>query len=974
MKFELNKTYFGFKLLREEKIEEINAIGMIFEHEKSGARLIALKNNDDNKVFSISFKTIPKDDTGVAHILEHSTLCGSRKFPSKEPFLELIKSSLNTFLNAMTSPDKTTYPVASRNDKDFFNLMDVYLDAVFYPNIYKYPEIFMQEGWHYELENRNAPIIYKGVVFNEMKGALSSPERILGTLNQNSLFPDNTYRFNAGGDPEYIPELTYDEFLDFHRKYYHPSNSYILLYGNGDIEKELRFIDENYLSNFDKTDVDSAIEEQKPFETPVEISDFYPISAKENNADKTYLSMNFVIGKSYDSLLNTGINILKYILLDSSAAPLKKALIDANIGKDVFGEYEDDILQPYFSIIVKNSSEERKELFKKTVYDTLKRLHENGIDKDLKKAAVNKMEFKLREADYRGLPKGLVYDFALLKSWMRDKEPFEQLRYEKHLSYIKKNIDFYFENLIENYFLTNNHASVIVLNPKKGLAEEKEEKEREKLKKIKESLTEQEIDKLIEETKKLKKRQQEPDSEEVLNKIPHLAISDIDKKAEIIPSIEKKIDKTTVLHQHLRTNGIIYFNMLFDASPIEINKLQYLSLLAELLGALSTKQYTYAELSNLTDINMGGLSFSLNSYGDFKNKSEYHKKFVIKSKTLKTNFAKTTDIIDEIVNNTLFDDKNRIREIIRKIKSRMEMYIMTSGHTISSRRIHSNLSQKGMFDELTGGIEFYKFISNLDKNFDKKFDSIAQNLDEVKNTIFNKRNLLISVTATDNDFNSIKSDISKLTGNINDFGSKPINTLFDLKPQNEALLTPLNVQYVSMGNNYIDSGFEWTGKLHVLRTIISRDYLWNNIRVMGGAYGAFAHFDKYGDFSLSSYRDPNLAETIDVYKKLPDYIEKTDFTENEITKFIIGTIGIMDSPLTPSMKGDVAITRYIAGISNDDLQEDRDAVLSTTSTDIKNFAGMLKNLVSSGKYCVIGNEGKIKSNSEIFDKLTVVFE
>ncbi|NIA22565.1 MAG: insulinase family protein [Proteobacteria bacterium] len=974
MKFELNKICCGFRLIKKEKIEEINASGMIFEHEKSGAHLIVLKNEDDNKVFSISFKTIPKDDTGVAHILEHSTLCGSRKFPSKEPFLELMKGSLNTFLNAMTSPDKTTYPIASRNEKDFFNLMDVYLDAVFNPNIYKYPEIFMQEGWHYELENRDVPISYKGVVYNEMKGALSSPERILGTLNQSSLFPDNTYRFNAGGDPEYIPELTYETFLNFHRKYYHPSNSYILLYGDGDIEKELRFIDENYLSHFDKIEVDAMIEEQKLFETPVEISDFYPIAEKEDSANKTYLSMNFAVGKSSDSLLNTGSDILKYILLDSSAAPLKKALIDANIGKDVFGEYEDDILQPYFSIIVKNSSEEKKELFKNTVYETLKNLCKNGIDQDLKKAAINKIEFQLREADYRGLPKGLIYDFAMLKSWMRGKEPFEQLRYEKHLSYIKKNIDSYFEELIEKYFLDNKHASVIVLNPKRGMAEEKERKTNEKLKKIKESLTEQEINKLIEETKKLKKRQKEPDSEEVINKIPHLAISDINKKAEIIPSFRKEIGNTAVLHQPIRTNGIVYLNLLFDASPVKADKIQYMSLLGELLGAVNTKQYTYAELSNLIDINMGGLSFSLDSYGDFRNPSIYHKKFVVKSKTLETNFTKTIDIIDEVINNTIFNNKKRIREIVQRIKSRMEMYIMTSGHTVSSNRLHSNLSQRGMFDELTGGIEFYKFISNLDKNFDDKFESIVKNLEEVKNTVFNKRNLLIGIATPDSNFESIKSDITKLTETLNNAELKASDYSFTLAPKNEALLTPMNVQFVSMGNNYIDNGFKWSGKFYVLNTIISRDYMWNNVRVMGGAYGAFASFNKYGEFTLSSYRDPNLVETINVYKNLANYIEKTNFKEKEITKFIIGTIGKMDFPLTPSMKGKIAIGRYISGISNENLQKDRDDVLSTTSVDIKNFSGMLKQLISSGKYCVIGNEGKIKSNSTLFDKMTSVFE
>ena len=974
MNFKLNAIYNGFKLLREEKIEEIESIGRIFIHEKSGARLISLANDDDNKVFSISFKTIPKDDTGVAHILEHSTLCGSRKFPTKEPFLELMKSSLNTFLNAMTSPDKTTYPVASKNEKDFFNLMDVYLDAVFYPNIYKYPEIFMQEGWHYELENREAPIKIKGVVYNEMKGALSSPERILGELNQHSLFPDNTYRFNAGGVPEHIPELSYEAFLDFHKKYYHPSNSYILLYGNGDLEKQLKFINDNYLNNFDKTEVDTKITEQKPFKEQIELEDYYPISEKENEKDKTYLSMNFTIGKAYDSQLHIGMSILKYMLFDSSAAPLKKALIEANIGKDIFSTYEDDILQPYISIVCKNSDSDKKDKFKNIIYDSLKNLAENGIDKKLKTAAINIIEFMLREADYRGLPKGLVYDFYMFKTWMHDKDPFQPLQYNKYLSFIKKNIDTYFEDLIKEHFLNNTHSSIIILKPQKGLAEKKNLEEAEKLKKIKDSLLPQEIDEIISNTKKLIKRQQTPDSKEAIASIPHLKISDIKREISIIPSEKKTINNTVILHQPIKTNGIVYLNMMFDASVIDKEQIQYLSLLAEVLGQIDTKKHDYTELSNLIDTHLGGIEFSLNSYGDFKKPSEYHKIFSINAKVLKNNTDKLMELATEIMNDSLFDNKKRLEEIIRKIKSRMEMYIMGSGHKVAALRLHSHLSQRGKFDELTGGIEFYKFISSLEKSFDKQYEIIRNNLQAARELIFNRNNLTMGIVAPKDDYNAVKGNIADLIDNIKTSETKQFNYSFELSRKNEALLAPLNVQFVTRGNNYTSMGYKWSGKYNVLVTLVARDYLWNNIRVMGGAYGTFMIMDRFGEFTLSSYRDPNLTETLNTYKNLPEYIKNITLNREDLTKYIIGTIGKMDAPLTPSMKGKIALSRYISNITNEELQKERDEVLSISVDDIKNSYEMLNNLISSSNYCAMGNEGKLKENKDIFDKLIPVFE
>ena len=471
MEYKIGTNYNGFILVREENIKEVNSIARIFEHEKTGARLLHMENDDTNKVFSIGFKTPPEDSTGVMHILEHSVLCGSRKFPTKEPFVELVKGSLNTFLNAMTFSDKTIYPIASQNEKDFFNLMDVYLDAVFYPNIYKTKEILMQEGWHYDLEKKEDELTYKGVVYNEMKGAFSSPEGILMRKIQETLFPDNTYSNESGGDPKYIPDLTYEQFIDTHKKYYHPSNSYIFLYGDMNLEKCLKFINEEYLADFDRKEIDAEIKPQEKYNSIKDVEYIYSISEEDDDSEKTFLALNYVTGRSTDEEVYMDLNLLEYILLEAEGAPLKKALLDAEIGKDVFGSFDGGILQPVFSIIAKNSDVSKKEEFRKVVYDTLNDIVKNGIDKKLIEGCINAFEFRLREADTGGYPKGLVYYMNAMDSWLYGGDPLMHIKYEHAIENVKKSLNTnHFEELIKKYMLDNTHASLLTLKPEKGLA------------------------------------------------------------------------------------------------------------------------------------------------------------------------------------------------------------------------------------------------------------------------------------------------------------------------------------------------------------------------------------------------------------------------------------------------------------------------------------------------------------------------
>lgn len=975
MNLELNKTYYGFKLIEEREIKEINSLERLFEHEKTGARLLNLQNDDDNKVFSIGFRTPPQNSTGLPHILEHSVLCGSRKFPTKEPFVDLLKGSLNTFLNAMTYPDKTIYPVASRNEKDFFNLMDVYLDAVFYPNIYNTPEIFMQEGWHYELSSREDELNYKGVVYNEMKGAFSSPEDILFRKIQESLFPDTPYSMESGGNPEVIPKLTLKEFREFHKKYYHPSNSYIFLYGNGDILNELKFIEENYLKDFDRINIDSRIPLQKPFKEQKELKADYPISDDEKEEDNTFLDLNFVVGKSVDPEIYLAFEIIEHLLLETPAAPLKKALVDAEIGKDVLGRFDNGIYQPIFSIIVKNSGEDKKEQFQKVVFDTLNELVQKGIDKKLIEASINIVEFKLREADFQGFPKGLLYCIKSMESWLYDGNPAMHLQYGPTLEKIKKALTSnYFEKLIEEYLLHNNHRSLLILKPKKGLSEEKAREVRKELDEYKAGLSEEDINKIIQDTEKLKLRQITPDSPEDQEKVPMVSIEDINPKAEKLPIVEKIENGIKILSHPMFTSNIGYVNLLFDSTAVEQELIPYIGLLAGVMGKLSTGRFSYGDLSNTININTGGIEFSPDAYTEKDNDEKYYPKFVVRSRALTDKMPKLFEILGEIVGHTEFDDRKRLKEIIREMKSRLEMTIFNRGHIVAGNHLLSYFSPHGKYNEILKGLDFYKFIAALEKDLDSKLEEISSNLMKVSKAIFNRENLIISYTAADEDYDKLKDNLSILINEIADEKLPKHEYKFQLSPANEGLLTQGKVQYVAKGYNYRKLGYDYSGVLRVLGTISGLDYLWNNIRVQGGAYGAFGRFDRNGNIFCTSYRDPNIRETLEAYDGLSDYIRNFEASEREMKKYVIGTISEMDAPLTPSMKGERASGYYISHLSFEEIQRERDEVLKTSQEDIKKCADLIDGAMKENYLCVLGNEGKIKQNQEIFNKLVNVFE
>jgi len=975
MSYIIGERYSGFKVLETKTISDIASEGTIFEHEKSGARLLFLKNEDDNKVFSISFRTPPKDSTGVPHILEHSVLCGSKKFPAKEPFVELAKGSLNTFLNAFTFPDKTMYPVASKNEKDFNNLIDVYMDAVLNPNIYKYPEILMQEGWHYELDKKEDEITYKGVVYNEMKGAFSSPESILFRKITETLFPDTTYGVESGGDPDVIPELTQEKFVEFHSKYYHPSNSYIFFYGDMDIEEKLKFLDENYLSDYERMEVDSAIALQKPYESIFDTVIEYPICEAEKEEDKTFLSLNFAVGSSVDPEIYLAFDILEHILLETPGSPLKKALIDNKIGKDVFGVFENSILQPVFSIVAKSSKVDKLDQFKKVVYDTLNDLVIKGIDKKSIEASINLKEFQLREADYQGYPKGLIYSMKCMDSWLYECSPFIHLSFEDTITKVKAALTTdYFEKFIRKYLLENTHASILTVKPLKGMEEKKAEEIRKKLAEYKAGLSDAELEEIVLNTSKLRERQMRPDSKEDLEKIPLLDLEDIGKDAEKLDILEKKAGDIKVLHFPVFTNKICYIDLFFDTCAVPQEKLPYLSILSSVLGKISTGKYYYEDLVNEVNIYTGGLGFTTAEYSLSGSDEVFYPKFAVKTKVLGHNIQKVFGILKEILTATEYDDKKRLKEIVQETKSRMEMMMFDRGHVVAANHLMSYFSAQGKYGDLTSGLYFYKFIVELEKNFDSRATDIVEALRDISSVIFTKDNLIAAVTAEEDEYNIFKESVPELCDSLGEGGSKPYSYSFDLKKANEGLMTSGKVQYVAKAYNFIKLGYKFTGSMLVLKTISNYDYLWNRVRVQGGAYGGFSSFMKNGNMFFTSYRDPNLAETLKIYDEAGEYFSGFETDKRQMTKYIIGTISDLDAPLTPSMKGERAAEYYFRKISYEDLQKERAEVLGTDVEKVRSFGKMLNELMKQDYLCVMGNEEKIKANKDVFGRLINIFE
>ncbi|MDD5089580.1 MAG: insulinase family protein [Candidatus Wallbacteria bacterium] len=960
--------FHGFRLQEKEKAAEINAEALLFSHEKSGARLLWLKNDDPNKVFAIAFRTPPADHTGLPHILEHSVLCGSRKFPGKEPFVELAKGSLCIFLNAFTFADKTMYPVASKNDKDFLKLVDVYLDSVLFPNIYRKPEILMQEGWHYELPSPDAAMTYKGVVYNEMKGSFSSPWSLVHRAVHQALFPVSPYRFVSGGDPDHIVDLSQEQFLDFHRKYYHPANSYIIIYGNCMPDQVFPLISGSFLDSFEHQVVDSEITNQPLIEGPREVEDDYPLAAGDNCNDKYFYSMSWVTGEATDAENYLACDMLRTMLVEMPGSPLKEALLKRGVGRDIRAHFYCELKQPVFSIHARNAGPGLKETFSQTVMETLEKLAQGGFDPGLAESVFNRKEFELREADDNGMPRGLTYAFQCMDSWLYDGPPLLHLRFKANMEKIRTQLNGgYFEKLIRRSLLDNKHRCRCVLIPRPGLLEKREQKLAEKLSGIRAGMSDQETAAVVENTLRLKELQKTPDSEEAQAAIPLLSLSDINTECPQFPLRQEPLHEGKILHHEQDTCGLVYVDLYFDLSWASQEKLAHLSLLSSLLGKVSTSSRKYSDLAKEINLHTGGIEFSSEVLPDCNCAENCFPKLIVKAKCVTGKLSELAALLREILVESRFDESDRILEIVRELKSRFESGMMQSGDYYVQRRIASYFSRYGIYQDRFSGISAYRSCVALERSFAGESAALSKSLADLTGSVFSRKNLLASVTCSATDFGPARKHLERLAEVLPDSVQGTSGVSINPVIANEGFMAPVQLQFAGKGYNIRKLGFKSSGRHQIFRTIVGMDYLWNRIRVQGGAYGAFVRMDLDGNVIFLSYRDPNLERTYQIYDELPDYLESFDVSDRELRKYIIGTIGRADGYLTPARIGETAARSFISGLNPEDRQREWQEILSSGVQDVRNLAGLVREILKKNCVCAIGAESVIRDSKGLFE-------
>ena len=962
-----------YTLLQEKNIAELSTEAKVYEHKKSGARVLCLKNQDENKVFSIAFRTPATDSTGVAHITEHSVLCGSEKFPLKDPFVELIKGSLNTFLNAMTYPDKTVYPVASTNDKDFQNLMDVYCDAVFHPNCIKNPHTFSQEGWHYTLDEKGN-LGYSGVVYNEMRGAFSEPESVLERYIFHSLFPDTTYGNESGGDPEDIPNLTYEAFQAFHARYYHPSNSYIILYGDLDMEEKLLWLDAQYLAEYTKINPDSEIARQKSFQKMSEETEYYPISKEENPEGKAYFSYNFVLDIDQDAKKSLAFSYIGHALISGPGAVLKQRLLEEGLGEDIFGGYADGVLQHYFTITAKNAKEEGKARFLEVIQDCIREASEKGLDHKTIRAAIHHDAFQFKEADYGNTPKGLIYSLKALDSWLYDGEPWLYLEQDRYFKELEKALDEgYFEALLKEYFLDVKHASLVALLPKQGLTEENAEKLAKKLQEKKETLSEEEVEAIKKEEEALLLYQNEENSKEALESLPVLSREDLGKKAESYLREEENLSGKRILLYPVDSKGVLYLRLLFNTRDFSEEELSYLSVLSTALGYMDTDHYRFQDLNSEIYLHSGGFSTDITSYPDFQDKNKYTGVFSLGFKFLEGEMQQGLEYLEEILFHTHLSDEKRLSEILLEIKSRERMRLESTGHSYAVISAMESFSPTSFYHERVKGIRYYHFIEKLEEDFRKNPKNLGDKLNALCKKLLEGKNLYMAVGGDVEIYQKEKESLSDfLTKHFSEKEEWEESVFVASEGERKAWITPSQVNYVARVGSFRDKALPYTGALKVMKNALTFDFLWKNIREKGNAYGVMSGFGRSGESYVVSYRDPHVGRTYEVYKKIADYLRKFEATELEMTKFIIGAVSEMDTPKPAYTKFLLGLSCTLSHLTNEDLQRERDEVLSASPETIRELSAYIEKVFSEEILCTIGNGQKIEENKSYFDTIEEV--
>ena len=967
----------SYEICRVNDLPEQNGKGIVLYHSKTKARISLVLNDDDNKVFCIGFRTPADNSKGIQHIIEHTVLCGSKKYPVKDPFVELAKGSLNTFLNAMTYSDKTVYPVASCNDKDFSNLMDVYLDAVFNPNIYDREEIFKQEGWHYELTDMDGDITVNGVVYNEMRGVYSSPDSVLSAKINEVMFPDSVYRNDSGGNPDVIPELTREEYLDYHSKYYHPSNSFIYLYGDMDVVERLDYLDKEYLSYYDYLYVPSEIGLQSAFSSPVSDEVKYSVASSDELDHNAILSFNLIMGTNDDRYLNSAMGIIQNILIDNYGAPLKQKLIDSGICSDVESLYDSTVRQPMFSIVAREADAKDIDKFVSIIDESLREYVENGLDKKALESTINKMEFRAKEANFGRYPKGLAYLLSDFDGWLHDDNLAQETFTVKPLfDYLKEGINKnlldpedtskgYFEAMIEKYILNNDHKSYITASPEIGLNQKKDDELKAKLQAMKDNMSEDELRELILDTENLKAYQAEPSTPEELMTIPLLSVEDIRK--EVLPSKNRPIELSGIsaVAHDLFTNGITYMDFYFDISDIPFDKLKKLGVIFDMLKHVDTDKHSFSELSTEANLCSGGMAFFTTCVRTVKGFKTYA---VAAMKCLDDKLEDSLSLMKEIMLTSHIADKNRLKQNISSTLSNAKLDMVETGHITTRLRAASYIEPHVKIQDELSGIEYHRYLTYLDEHLDEDFDELADELMELYGNVFRKKALTVSYTSDLSD-----EAIEKALGTFKDgLSDAPVGEAIKdipLEKKNEGFITSSKVQYDSLVANFMDAGLEYNGALSVLTTIMAYDYLWINVRVKGGAYGCMCDFNRFGHMFFTSYRDPNLTETYDIYRNAASYVENFECSDRDMTKYIIGTFAKSDAPLPASEHGVFSFNCYISGVTDEMRQKSRNESRNATVESIRALAPYIRLLSESDALSAIGSEEKLKGAADLFGSL-----
>lgn len=954
----MSETAFGFEFVREESIPELNTRARIWRHINTGAQLLSLENDDENKVFGITFRTPPVDSTGVPHILEHVVLAGSQKYPLKDPFFELVKGSLATFINAMTFPDKTVYPAASTNLQDFYNLLDVYADAVFHPLLT--PEKLAQEGWHYELESADAPLTFKGVVFNEMKGAYSSPDNLLGRYSQQAIFPDNAYGVDSGGDPTDIPDLTYQQFKHFYETYYHPSNALIYFYGDDDPMERLRRMD-GYLSGFVAIEPHSEIALQTPFTAPRTERFPYGTDATddgEESAAKSYVEVNWLLPENKDMALVMALEILSHALLDTPASPLRKTLIDSGLGEDVLGGLSGYTRQMTFSAGLKGLDPADVDRVEPLVLDTLAALARDGIAPDMIAASLNTIEFALRENNTGSYPRGLALLIRGLGTWLHGGDPLAPLAYEAPLAAVKGRLAAepdYLQSLIRIYLLDNSHRATVILEPDAELNQRLEREERERLDRARAAMDDDQVQAVVEETRSLKERQSIPDTPEVLAMLPSLKRSDLDPNHKPLPIAVEDSRGARVLHHDLFTNGIVYLDLGLDLRGVPIDLMPYVGLFGQTLLEMGTEGGDFVQLSQRIGRFTGGI-YPREFITPVRGSDATSAYLFLRGKATQENAAELLAILRDILLTPRLDNPERFRQIVLESKSGMEAGLVPAGHRFAAARLRSHFHTAYRLEELVGGVEHLFFLRRLTDRIDNDWPSVLADLEAVRELLVNRAGLIANVTLDQAGYEAFKP---MLTGFIDGLpGESSAAAVWNppALPSREGLAIPAQVNYVGKGANLYELGYVRDGSIAVINNLLRTDHLLNKVRIQGGAYGVFASFSSVsGVFTYQSYRDPNLMNTLAAYDDTAEFLRGLKLSDDALTRSIIGAIGAIDAYQLPDAKGYTSLSRTLIGNTDEYLQTVRDQVLTTTEADFHALADVLERVNDAGDIVVLGS-------------------